>query len=111
MAVGDCVSGLHYSSGSAWIYLTPASGEEWVITRIGASHTSTFFSMEVAGSANYFYNMSGQLRENINAPATYIRYTGFLSQKLHWTLSPSVRLKCRSPGGGLFWWIGAQTKE
>jgi len=69
MAIGDCVSGLHYSAGTAYIYLTPASGEEWVITRVGTDYTSTFFAMEVAGSANYFYNMYGQLRENINAPS------------------------------------------
>ena len=109
MAVGDCVSGLHDSGGTTYIYLTPASGEEWVITRVGSDYTSTFFAMEVAGSANYFYNMYGQLRENINAPATYIRYTGFLSQKLHWTISPSVRIKIRK--AGVFWWIGTQTKE
>ena len=109
MAVGDCVSGVHYSGGSMYLYLTPASGEEWVITRVGTDYTSTFFTMEVAGSAGYFYNMYGQLRENINAPATYIRYTGFLSQKLHWTISPSVRLRIRK--AGVFWWIGEQTKE
>jgi len=109
MAVGDCVSGLHYSSGSAYIYLTPASGEEWVITRVGSDYTGTFFLMEVNGSANYFYNMRGQLRESINASADYIRYTGFLSQKLHWTISPSVRLRIRK--AGVFWWIGEQTKE
>jgi len=109
MAVGDCVSGLHYSAGSMYIYLTPASGEEWVITRVGTESTSTFFTMEVNGSANYFYSMYGQLRQNINSPAIYIRYTGFLSQKLHWTISPSVRIKVRK--GGVFWWIGEQTKE
>ena len=109
MAVGDCVSGVHYASGTTYVYLTPASGEEWVITRVGASNTYTQFDMEVAGSAGYFYSMYGQLRENINAPATYIRYTGFLSQKLHWTLSPSIRLKIRK--AGVFWWIGEQTKE
>ena len=105
--IGDCVSGVNSTSGYA--YLTPASGEEWVITREGASHTSTQFAMEVAGSANYFYQMYGQLRESINSPQYYIRYTGFLSQKLHWTISPSVRIKIRK--GGTFWWIGTQTKE
>ena len=109
--VGDCVSGVHYASSTTYVYLTPASGEEWVITRIGASNTSTQFSMEVAGSANYFYNMYGQLRENINSPSYYIRYTGFLSQKLHWTISPSLRIRCRNPSGGVFWWMGAKTKE
>jgi len=106
--IGDCVSGI--STGPQYIYLTPASGEEWVITRIGASNTGTLFYMEVNGNAGYFYSMVGELRQQIY-PSAYIRYNGFLSQKLHWTLSPSVRLKCRSPGGGLFWWIGAQTKE
>ena len=107
--IGDCVSGVNSTSGYA--YLTPASGEEWVISRIGASHTSTTFYMEDAGNANYFYNMRGQLLESINASADYIRYTGFLSQKLHWTISPSVRIKFRNFSGGVFWWIGTQTKE
>jgi len=118
MARGDSISYAGYGSYT-YTYLTPASGDEWLITMFGCQGAFTggwgsgfyaaYMYMTPDGGTNW-YEMWSSENDQIDVDRNILD-TDFQGRELHWPLTPTVRIRLHSPGYSKWWYSGVKTKD
>ena len=116
MAAGDTISSSASVNAGTYIYLTPASGDEWMIMQIGTSSTGTY--MQMTPNSSTFYTMyaspsyAGNYTSLYTGVSQYMTTNNMISRPdLHWHISPVKRIRAYSSGYNNFWWAGIKTKD
>jgi len=117
MAAGDTISSGAWATAGAYIYLTPASGDEWMIMQIGTTSTGTYLQMTPNASTWYTMYASpsyggGYYSSLYTGVSQYMTTNNMMSRPdLHWHITNTVRIRAYSSGYNTFWWAGIKTKD
>jgi len=117
MAAGDTISSS--SQTNTYLYLTPASGDEWMIMQIGTSSTVTYLQMTPNGGSNWYTMYAspsyggGYYSSLYTGVSQYLTTNNMMSRPdLHWHITNTVRIRAYSGGNYYnFWWAGIKTKD
>ena len=118
MAAGDTISSSASVNAGTYLYLTPASGDEWMIMQIGTSSTGTYLQM--TPNASTWYTMyaspsygAGYYSSLYTGVSQYMTTNNMMSRPdLHWHITNTVRIRAYSGGNYYqFWWAGIKTKD
>ena len=116
MAAGDTISSSASVNAGTYIYLTPASGDEWLIMQIGTSSTGTY--MQMTPNASTWYTMYASPSFSTAYSSLYTGVSHILTANnmisrpdLHWHINIQKRIRAYSPGYNNFWWAGIKTKD
>ena len=115
MAAGDTISSS--TQTNTYLYLTPASGDEWMIMQIGTSRTDTYLQM--TPNASTWYTMyaspsygAGYYSSLYTGVSQYMTTNNMMSRPdLHWHITNTVRIRAYSSGYNNFWWAGIKSKD
>jgi len=107
MSVGDVISGLEYGSG--YKYLTPSSGDEWMITAIGSNSTSTDLSI-TADDGNDWRDMYNSFA-GVGDDEVDNQVMMSDNDTLHWFITNTSRIRSYSGSSAAVWWMGIKSKE
>ena len=118
MAAGDTISSSASVYGGTYIYLTPASGDEWMIMQIGTSRTDTYLQMTPNAGSNWYTmyaspSYAGNYSSLYTGVSQYMTTNNMMSRPdLHWHITNTVRIRAYSGGNYYqFWWAGIKTKD
>jgi len=110
MARGDSIGGMSgYASSSTYVYLTPSSGDEWMITAVGAGpYTGSYLQMTPDNGSNWHTMYGSEIGET--GVSQYIAQNDTMGRRLSLFVSPTVRI--RLTGGWHYYWVmGIKSKE
>jgi len=116
MAKGDGISNVVSASQSAYTYITPGSGEEWLIMQIGDSHAATYLEMTTDNGSNWLAMNASQQQgtnpyEDVNV-SPIMALNSMMSRDLYWVLTANDRIRSyNSSAAHVIWWMGIKTKD
>jgi len=116
MAAGDTISSS--SQINTYLYLTPASGDEWMIMQIGTSRSDTYLQMTPNAGSNWYTMYAspaygGYYTSLYTGVSQYLWTNNMMARPdLHWHITNTVRIRAYSGGNYYqFWWAGIKTKD
>jgi len=110
MAAGDSISKATYT-GTGYQDLSPASGDEWLITAIGFDDGGGYLQMSNDSGANY-YTMTSGARDFYSEPlSSDLERNSLTSHKLNLHISPTIKIRFYHTGNGVFWYMGIKVKD
>jgi len=111
MARGDSIS-LNSASTSANVFFTmrPSSGDEWMITGLGASTTTQYMIMVSSSGGTQYMYFRDQYSSSVTTTTEFMKST-IPDNPIKWFVSNSVYIKTTSGWGYLFYMMGIKTKE
>ena len=112
MARGDSIGGMSgYASSSTYVYLTPSSGDEWMITAVGAGpYTYSYLQMTPDNGSNW-YAMYASMQENTGV-SQYMASNDMMSRDLNWILTENDRIRSYNASGAhILWYTGIKIKD
>jgi len=110
MASSDSISNVVSASQSTYTYITPGSGDEWLITQIGDSRTETYLEMTTDNGSNW-YAMYASMQENTGV-SQYMASNDMMSRDLNWILTENDRIRSYNASGAhILWYTGIKIKD
>jgi len=110
MARGDSISNIVAGNSSAYTYITPGSGEEWMITAIGDSRTETYLEMTTDNGSNWLAMYGSEAGST--ATSQYIALNDTMSRELHWIITENDRIRSYNASAyHILWYMGIKIKD
>ena len=114
MAVGDSISWAGSTYNYSMIYITPASGDEWVIKMLGGyGHYSygAWIWMTPDGGTTWLEMWSSE-KDRTTVIQNFLGNDLVAGREIYWFISPTVRIKFTGVSGSSPWWyMGVKTKD